>query len=420
QENSEFLQLYQNQLHQSSVNVGYNNIVLGSYNKSQYKEIKSDSVTTTLADAPGFRSAEIELTNNTYNNLDKASSVPDENNLNFNLVKNSAKSLSSNNCSSVYKSVRSPETTSGENSDCHIKYYKNDNSKYIYSATNSNVPEYQHMLNELNDNSNNSIRNSPLFTGCKGIQPAYSLINSNKPSLNKNTLLSSCQGSFHSLQGGLCLENSVYLQQHGSSLSSTNCTAVVGSLQQPSNLAHFHQQQLPQHRQGNLITPAETLNGSGTLILTRSRKNSNSDSCNTKNNFNKLSYDKKCSTSGANVNIHSSNRNKSNNNSNTINNGSSSSSNHQSESNQLKSIIELSSQINELNSKNIEFNRQLSAPTENNNQNNSNCYSNSVYNLYSNHILSQHYSASSNTNSLNRTKKKRSFKLNGRYDFYIY
>ncbi|XP_021700037.1 uncharacterized protein LOC5569977 isoform X4 [Aedes aegypti] len=422
QENSEFLQLYQNQLHQSSVNVGYSNIVYGSNTSAQQGTTKCGSATTTLADKPGL--PEPELANPAYNNLDKASSVPDENNLNFNLVKNSAKSLSANNCSGVHKSVVSSAagTSAGNGSgDYQSKYYKSDNSNNLNTPTASNVSEHQHMLSESNDNSNNSVRNSPLFNGCKSVlQQAHSLNNSNKPSLSKNALLSSCQGSFHSLQGGLSSDNSTFVQPYGSSISSTNSssntTAVASSQQQSSSLAQFHQQQLSQHRQGCSITPAESINGSGTLVFSRSRINSNSDSSNNKNiNFNKLNYDKKCSSSGANINIHSNNRNKSNNNSNTINISSSSSSNHQSETNQLKSIIELNTQVSELNSKNIEFNRQLSAPTENNNnQNNPNCYSNSVYNLYSNHILSQYYTGSPNTNSLNRTKKKRSFKLNGR------
>ncbi|XP_038110583.1 potassium voltage-gated channel subfamily H member 7 isoform X2 [Culex quinquefasciatus] len=423
QENSEFLQLYQNQLHQSSVNVGYSNIAYGSSNTTQYDTGKCDSTPTT--DKPlGLRTTESEIGGNTYNNLDKASSVPDENNLNFNLVKNSAKSLSANNCSSTQKSAASGASSgSGGNgsSEYQLKYYKSDNSNNLNTPTTNTTTDHQHMLSESIDNSNNSVRNSPLFNGCKSVlHQAISLNNSNKPSINKNALLSSCQGSFHSLQGGLSSDTNTFVQQYGSSISSTNSSsnaaAVASSQQQSNSLAHFHQQQLLQHRPGCSLTPAESLNGSGTLVFSRSRINSNSDATNNKsNNFNKFNYDKKCSSSGANINIHSNTRNKSNNNSNTINISSSSSSNHQSETNQLKSIIELNTQVSELNSKNIEFNRQLSAPTENNNnQNNPNCYSNSVYNLYSNHILSQYYTGSPNTNSLNRTKKKRSFKLNGR------
>ncbi|XP_055541800.1 probable serine/threonine-protein kinase clkA [Wyeomyia smithii] len=420
QENSEFLQLYQNQLHQSSVNVGYGNIVFASNPSGQHDIAKVSSATTTLADEPAPRSNE---PNSNYNNLDKASSVPDENNLNFNLVKNSAKSLSTNNCSGVQKYVVASGTSSSSagngGSDYHLKYYKSDNSNNLNTAVTNNVKETQYLLSESNENSNNGLRNSPLLHGCKNVQQAHSVTNANKPSLNKNALLSSCQGSFHSLQSGLGLENTTSVLQYGSSISSTNssnATAVTSSQQQSSNLPHFHQHQRSQHHQGYSITPAESLNGSGTLVFSRSRINSNSDSYNSKNNnLNKNNYEKKCSSSGANINTHSNNRNKSNNNSNAINISSSSSSNHQSDTNQLKSIIELNTHVSELNSKNIEFNRQLSAPTENNNnQNNPNCYSNSVYNLYSNHILSQYYTGSPNTNSLNRTKKKRSFKLNGR------
>ncbi|XP_055642931.1 uncharacterized protein LOC129779470 isoform X5 [Toxorhynchites rutilus septentrionalis] len=423
QENSEFLQLYQNQLHQSSVNVGYGNIVFGSNNSAQPTTVNCGSATTTLVDKSSQRT-DPELINNTYNNLDKASSVPDENNLNFNLVKNSAKSLSANNCSGAHKSVVTiggANSTENGNNGYQPKYHKSDRSNNLNTPATSNVTEHQYVLSDLNDNSNNSVRNSPLFGGCKSVlQQAHSLNNSNKPSLNKSALLSSCQGSFHSLQGGLNSDNSIHVQQYGSNISSpnssSNAAAAANSQQQSTSIAHLHHQQLLHQRQGCSITPAESLNGSGTLVFGRSRINSNSDSINNKNNnFNKLNYDKKCSSSGANINIHSNNRNKSNNNNNSVNISSSSSSNHQSETNQLKSIIELNTQVSELNSKNFEFNRQLSAPTENNNnQNNPNCYSNSVYNLYSNHILSQYYTGSPNTNSLNRTKKKRSFKLNGR------
>jgi hypothetical protein len=121
--------------------------------------------------------------------------------------------------------------------------------------------------------------------------------------------------------------------------------------------------------------------------------------------------DKKCAN-GANQNSSvNSNRNLSNNNVNynsSSNNLSNNSANSNSNHLRQRHIIELNRQVSELNNKNIEFNRQLSAPAENQNS----C--NSVYNLYSNHILSNQYSGSPNTNSLNRTKKKRSFKLNGR------
>lgn len=173
QENSEFLQLYQNQLHQSSVNVGYSNIAYGSSKSTPHGTGKCDSTPTTLADVPhGHRTKESEIGSNAYNNLDKASSVPDENNLNFNLVKNSAKSLSANNCSSTQKSAASGAVTgSGGNgsSEYQLKYYKSDNSNNLNTPTTNTTTDHQHMLSESNDNSNNSVRNSPLFNGCKSV-----------------------------------------------------------------------------------------------------------------------------------------------------------------------------------------------------------------------------------------------------------
>ncbi len=137
-----------------------------------------------------------------------------------------------------------------------------------------------------------------------------------------------------------------------------------------------------------------------------------------------LSSDKKCANAnGANIhNINgssvnsnrnvSNNPNSSNNNLSQVTNSSNNNINSASGHLRQRHIIELNRQVSELNSKNIEFNRQLSAPVENQNS----C--NSVYNLYSNQVLhnsnNQYHSGSPNTNSLNRTKKKRSFKLNGR------
>lgn len=129
---------------------------------------------------------------------------------------------------------------------------------------------------------------------------------------------------------------------------------------------------------------------------------------------------KSANANGANNNNNSSvnsNRNVSNNpnsSSNNLSQATNSSNNINNASGHLRQrhIIELNRQVSELNNKNIEFNRQLSAPVENQNS----C--NSVYNLYSNQILqnsnNQYHSGSPNTNSLNRTKKKRSLKLNGR------
>lgn len=183
--------------------------------------------------------------------------------------------------------------------------------------------------------------------------------------------------------------------------------------QHGSNIVH---QQQPYRQHLNSVTSSDSLSGGNT----RSRVNSDSNNCKYNNNSSSnsaknnppLSSDKKCAN-GANQNSSvNSNRNLSNNNvnsnssSNNLSNNSNNSTNHL----RQRHIIELNRQVSELNSKNIEFNRQLSAPAENQNS----C--NSVYNLYSNHILNnQYHSGSPNTNSLNRTKKKRSFKLNGRW-----
>ena len=338
-----------------------------------------------------------------------------EKNLNLNLVKHSGKSSSANNCSGSNNNPKgsffSIANQNINNSSATTQSGGNgSNTNNLNTPSTSHTDYQQHMLSDSNEN---SIRNSPIYNGSKNIvhQQLQQQHSSGRSSAVKNPLISSCQGSFHSLQG----ENTP--AQYGSSLSSTGTTH-QHQHQQAANIIHHHQQ----HRQSSSTT--ESLNGSGTLVFSRSRVNSNSDSTNNKHsNFNKLNYDKKCASSGANINnnnhqhnTNSSTRNKSNN-----NNSSGTSNDNNKNNSELKHIIELNKQVHQLNSKNIEFNRQLSAPTENhtatsNQKDNPNSYSNSVYNLsYNNHhILNQYHSGSPNTNSLNRTKKKRSFKLNGR------
>lgn len=235
------------------------------------------------------------------------------------------------------------------------------------------------------------------------------------------------QGSFQSLHGAASdYQNLLHFQNGNNSQLQASSTASNSS---PSTQQHQQQQYYQQQQHGsnivhqqqpyrqhlNSVTSSDSLSGGNT----RSRVNSDSNNCKYNNNSSSnsaknnppLSSDKKCAN-GANQNSSvNSNRNLSNNNvnsnssSNNLSNNSNNSTNHL----RQRHIIELNRQVSELNSKNIEFNRQLSAPAENQNS----C--NSVYNLYSNHILNnQYHSGSPNTNSLNRTKKKRSFKLNGR------
>lgn len=253
------------------------------------------------------------------------------------------------------------------------------------------------------------------------------------------------KGSFQSLHGG-DYQNSLHYQNG----SSSQQTAAV-SHSSPS-AAHHHQQQShyntaqqqqQQYRQHlNSVTSSDSISGNSVVGgngNARSRVNSDSTSKyntnssnsakssknNTSNNNNNnppLSSEKKCANAnGANQHNNGSSVNSNRNLSNNLNsvhpnssshNNLSSNNNNSSNSGHIRQrhIIELNRQVSELNNKNIEFNRQLSAPVENQNS----C--NSVYNLYSNNILNnQYHSGSPNTNSLNRTKKKRSFKLNGRW-----
>jgi hypothetical protein len=260
-------------------------------------------------------------------------------------------------------------------------------------------------------------------------------------------LLATFKGSFQSLHGGgytaSDYQNLLYYQ-NASATASHSPSAVHHQQQQQQQQQQYYASGIAQqHRQQlNSVTSSDSISG-----ITRSRVNSDSNSkysaknsgsggggssgkANSNNNNNNnpplSSSEKKCANAnGANNNnvINSSsvnsNRNVSNNpnsSSNNLSQATNSSNNNVNNNNNASShlrqrhIIELNRQVSELNNKNIEFNRQLSAPAENQNS----C--NSVYNLYSNHILqnSQYHSGSPNTNSLNRTKKKRSFKLNGR------
>lgn len=232
------------------------------------------------------------------------------------------------------------------------------------------------------------------------------------------------QGSFQSLHGAgaasdyqniFHFQNANNSQLQASSTASNSSPSTQQYYQQQQHGSNIVHQQQPHRQHQNSVTSSDSLSGGHTRSRvnsdsTNSKYNSSKNNGKSTNNNPPLSSDKKCAN-GANQNSSvNSNRNLSNNNVNSSSNNLSNNSTN-SNSNHLRQrhIIELNRQVSELNSKNIEFNRQLSAPAEHQDS----C--NSVYNLYSNHILNnQYHSGSPNTNSLNRTKKKRSFKLNGR------
>jgi hypothetical protein len=209
---------------------------------------------------------------------------------------------------------------------------------------------------------------------------------------NQNQQIIEGRGSFNSLLGAINYDSPSHRshQLH----------------QQPTNIV----QNSRTYRQSSSNTPAESLDGSCTLVYSRSRVDSDSKNIFSSNKKNASGAKNNNITNNRNI---SNNSNNSNNNNNSLNSHNlilnSYSNNGSSDSNQLRHIIELNKQASESNSKNIEFSRQLSAPNENQTS------FNSVFNLHSNNLINhQYYSGSPNTNSLNRTKKKRSFKLGGR------
>ncbi|XP_052890966.1 uncharacterized transmembrane protein DDB_G0289901-like [Anopheles moucheti] len=511
QDNTEFLQLSQTQLHQSSVNIGFSNIVYNSANSEPLNSSRSGSTSLAVIDKSTTPKAESsdQKSGPKYNDLNKTSLSVEESNLNFNFVKSNGKSVSANNCSGSYKGLASGGGTNngagtsaqppgqGGNYPC---------KKCAVSNNLSNPPtlhlggtpgggggdgqHYHHVCHDpSHDNATNSLKNSPAHGGSGSSGRAANIIASSAPAKSGasgssgsggggggkgSTLISSCQGSFHSLQGG----GSISVDGNGSTLppyghhsvsSSGAQTASGGSMQHAcSNLLSHHQ---VQPRLSYSTSHTDSPNGSGTVLYNRSRINSHSNSATpgelerggsvaggssngggtkhqqqqqqhaTNYNVFSVNYERKSASiggvasgsgvgysgNGGGVASGSSNgngsktinnsSNKSNNSNGAINasNSGNSYSYHASDISQLRNIIELNKQVNDLNSKNVEYNRQLSAPAENNiNKSSSNCYSNSVYNLFSNHILPQYHSNSPNTNSLNRAKKKRSYKLNGR------
>lgn len=219
---------------------------------------------------------------------------------------------------------------------------------------------------------------------------------------------SSCQGSYHSLPAGgssgtpLHDPTVYYLQQHAGSGSNN------GSNNSPSSTishqaAASHTQAYRHSHPGESI--ALVSRGGSVRARVNSDSKCHANLTNTSKSRDKCATQQQQQQTSASATANNRNNNTKSNNNNYNNNSSNRPSASASESNPLRHIIRQ-------NSKNIEFNRQLSAPTENQNS------YNSVYNLHHGGILnnSAHYyhSGSPNTNSLNRTKKKRSFKLNGR------
>jgi hypothetical protein len=167
-----------------------------------------------------------DITAGGYNNLDKiaTSSVSNsEKNLNLNLVKHSGKSSSANNCSG---SIANSNQTANYCATVQGGNTNNLNTPSTSHTSHSGEYAQQHMLSESNEN---SIRNSPIYNGSKSVghQQLQHQHSVGRSAAAKNpSLISSCQGSFHSLQG----ENI----QYGSG--------------GPHQLQH--QQHRPQHRPG--------------------------------------------------------------------------------------------------------------------------------------------------------------------------
>lgn len=297
-------------------------------------------------------------------------------------------------------------------------------------------PSEQFMLNE-------GVRYSPNYNNGSGNSKHGSAQSSNKSNksiqnpINQQIIAAtgSCQGSFHSLQntgvttssgtsagasGGAGIgtplhDPQLYHLQHYNTQQNGSSRNSPSSHQGSSSSPHTLQQQQQQQHGGVSYRHSHPTEStfSGRSGSVRSRVNSDSK-CHTNltatesNKSNTSSSDikdrdrTKCTAATSYRNNNNNNLTKSNNNC----------SSHLSASDQSNNPLR---HIIRQNSKNIEFNRQLSAPTENQNS------YNSVYNLHhgifnsNNNSSSHHYhSGSPNTNSLNRTKKKRSFKLNGR------
>ncbi|KFB53089.1 AGAP002150-PB-like protein [Anopheles sinensis] len=513
QENSEFLQLSQTQLHQSSVNIGFSNIVYNSANSEPLNSSRSGSTSLAVIDKSGNAKADAgdQKSGHKYNDLNKTSLSVEESNLNFNYVKSNGKSVSANNCSGSYKGLASGSNGAGGSSStppcpsgrdgggpaasgggssgggfpckkCAISNNLSNPAAALHPGPGGEHFQQHHVCHDPSHDG--SLRSSPAHAGQgSGSGRAANIVASSAPTKSTtgsgkgSALISSCQGSFHSLQGGgsgsVDGNGSSALPPYGHhSVSSSGAqTASGGSMQHAcSNLLSHHQ---VQPRLSYSTSHTDSPNGSGTVLYNRSRINSHSNAATpgelerggsvgggggsgasskqqqqqqqqqhaTNYNVFSVNYERKSASiggvasssgngfgaSGGNGGGSSSNGNgsktinnsgnKSNNSNGAINSASNSGNGygyHASDISQLRNIIELNKQVNDLNSKNVEYNRQLSAPAENNiNKSSSNCYSNSVYNLFSNHILPQYHSNSPNTNSLNRAKKKRSYKLNG-------
>lgn len=254
-----------------------------------------------------------------------------------------------------------------------------------------------------------SSKYSPNYSGSKGSFRQQTHGNKQQQQQHPHSVSStqgSAQGSYNSLHVGTPLHD-----QHLHIGGSQN----GGSRNSSPTIVHPHAGAFFRHS-----TPAESLNGSGTTYFgahhsggaptsIRSRVNSDSkckpytSSGNYPSESNSSNGGSKCKISAGSNSAGSGRKHvPAQSESNTSNNNN----NNNSSSNPLRHIFRQSS-------KNFEFNRQLSAPAAEN-QNNYN----SVFNLqhHANVLNNSHqYHGSPNTNSLNRTKKKRrSFKLNGR------
>ncbi|CAO1394220.1 unnamed protein product [Diamesa serratosioi] len=477
QENSEFLQLNQNQLHQSSVNVGYSNI---AYNPNSGSSTRSAGAGTTGGSSSSNNSQQQQQQqqqHHHHHHQQQQQQQQQQLHLQQKPLSSSVNNFSpATNYSNPNSNNKSSSHTLSTGEYCdksHQQQQQYNSSKtgqsYINQSTPSTSYNQELMFNDPNDSSINNPKSSSPSNYNKNSSGSGSNTNIssgknnnnnntnnnyaqssssrssrsyNNPQTNQTLISGSCQGSFHSLHGAAGVnsdyQNSQYYQngsnsqqqqqQHNLQQQQQQQQQYYQQQHQASNIVHAQQ---PFRTHQNSVTSNDSLSGSGTLVYgsTSSRSRVNSDSNNKSNNSANNSFklknppsnsDRKCAN-GANQNSScssSSNRNKSNNNisgsvNNSGNNLTNINNNSNDSNNQLRQrhIIELNRQVSELNSKNIEFNRQLSAPTENHNS-----YSNSVYNLYSNHHIlnNQYHSGSPNTNSLNRTKKKRSFKLNGR------
>uniref|UniRef100_A0A182TD54 Uncharacterized protein n=1 Tax=Anopheles melas TaxID=34690 RepID=A0A182TD54_9DIPT len=286
QENAEFLQLSQTQLHQSSVNIGFSNIVYNSATSEPLNSSRSGSTSLAVIDKSTTPKAESsdQKSGHKYNDLNKTSLSVEESNLNFNFVKSNGKSVSANNCSGSYKGLagsngagtssqsqqQQQQQSAGSRPDgpgstfpckkCAISNNLSNPPTLHLGGTPSDGPpaHYHPACHEHHDHSNQSLKSSPAHGGSgssgRGVPAAAAanIVASSAPTKSSggsgkgSALLSSCQGSFHSLQGGGSGSvdgNGSILPPYGHhSVSSSGAqTASGGSMQHAcSNLLSHH------------------------------------------------------------------------------------------------------------------------------------------------------------------------------------